>query len=242
MLILPKNLQNKTQQLVQNPVKILLIEDDKALGEGIKSALSHLQYLVDWFDQGKAGLAALRVNPYDLVILDLGLPDLSGMEVLRHIRHTSLSKTPVIILTARDQIDDKIQGLDGGADDYMIKPFDIRELDARIRSLTRRARGQTSNGIEIGRAVLQPQERRLCLDNTTFEFPRREFEILQAMFQKPKQVFTREMLESLAYTLNESIESNAIEVHIHRLRKKLGSQAIRTIRGIGYRFNGDHFK
>lgn len=223
-------------------MKILLIEDDKALGEGIQSALSHLHYLVDWFDQGKSGIAAFKMNTYDLVILDLGLPDIAGMEVLRQLRNTHQSKTPVLILTARDQIEDKIQGLDGGADDYMVKPFDIRELDARIRSLARRASGQASNTITIGRAILDLQARTLTLDDTKLVFPRREYEILQAMFQKPKQVFTREVLESLAYTLNESIESNAIEVHIHRLRKKLGSSAIRTLRGVGYRLNGDQFQ
>ncbi len=214
-------------------MRILLIEDDELLGEGIKSALSHFSYTVDWLRKGKHALPALSQNDFSLVILDLGLPDIDGITVLKNIRSQSID-APVLILTARDQIDDKILGLDSGADDYMVKPFDVRELAARIKSLTRRSQGRCENEIHVGNACLNIDRRTLAYNDSTIEFTRREFPLINEFFEKPGKVFSREYLEALPYGWNEEIESNALEVHIHNLRKKIGSPAIKTVRGVGY--------
>ena len=221
-------------------MRLLLIEDDLLLGEGIKAALTHFAYNVDWLTSGQSALQALQNTEYALVILDLGLPDIDGMNILQRIRSKKID-TPVLILTARDQVDDKLAGLDAGADDYMIKPFDVRELEARIRNLVRRSSGRRIDEIHIGRAHLNISQRQLMFDNQTIEFSRREFSLIQAFFEHPKQVFTREVLENASYSWDDEIESNALEVHIHRLRKKLGSNAIKTIRGVGYVLVEEHF-
>jgi two-component system response regulator QseB len=222
-------------------MRLLLVEDDPLLAEGIKTALNHFNYTLDWIGEGKQTLSALQYNEYSLLILDLGLPDIDGFELLNRIRQKNID-VPVLVLTARSHIDDKVIGLDSGADDYMVKPFDIRELEARIRTLTRRVSGRRTNVIQVGRACLDLNQRVLLFDEQKLTFPRREFSLVHAFFERPRQVFKRESLESLAYNWDEEIESNSLEVHIHRLRKKLGSQSIKTIRGIGYMLVEEHFK
>lgn len=221
-------------------MRILLLEDDKLLGEGIKATLEHFSYSVDWITEGKKALLFLKNTDYGLMILDLGLPDIDGLSVLENIRHEKMD-IPVLVLTARDQITDKIAGLDGGADDYMVKPFDIRELEARIRTLTRRANDRRSDVIDVKKASLNLALRSLDFNSQKIEFSRREFCLIRAFFESPGKVFTRESLESISYNWDEEVESNALEVHVHHLRKKLGDGAIKTVRGVGYRLVEDHF-
>lgn len=221
-------------------MRLLLIEDDILLGEGIKSALAHFSYSVDWLQQGKPAIAALSHHDYQLVILDLGLPDMDGIDLLRQLRQAKV-ELPVLVLTARDQIEDKLQGLDTGADDYMVKPFDIRELEARIRTLTRRQQGRRSELIQVGKAQLDLATRQLKFADLELDFSRREFALVQAFFERPGKIVTRESLASHSYGWDDEIESNALEVHIHKLRKKLGNGAIKTVRGVGYMLMAEHF-
>lgn len=221
-------------------MKILLVEDDKILGEGIKRALSHFSYIVDWVTDGAKALAAALQESYGLMILDLGLPDCDGITVLQDFRRKNID-TPVLILTARGDVSDKILGLDSGGDDYMVKPFDIEELEARIRTLTRRTNGRRSDTIRIGRSELDLSQRVLRYEQKEIDFSRREFSLIQAFFEYPKKIYTREYLESISYGRDDEIESNALEVHIHRLRKKIGAGAIKTVRGVGYMLVADFF-
>jgi len=221
-------------------MRILLVEDDKLLAEGIITALKHFQYNVDWVLTGSEVSEILKRNEHALVILDLGLPDIDGLEVLKLARRSKID-LPFLVLTARDQVDEKVLGLDTGADDYMVKPFDINELEARIRTLTRRANGRRTDQLKVGRACLNLNERILFFNDASITFSRREFSLIQALFERPRQVFTREVLENLSYGWNEEIESNSLEVHIHRLRKKLGNHAIKTVRGVGYMLVEEHF-
>ncbi|MFL0799473.1 MAG: response regulator [Agarilytica sp.] len=221
-------------------MRILLVEDDELLAEGIKSALTHFKYSIDWVETGQRALQALKNESYALIILDLGLSDMDGLQVLKKVRHNQLD-LPVLVLTARDQVDDKILGLNTGADDYMVKPFDINELEARIRVLTRRANGRRTDILTVGSASLNLNERVLLLDDVPVSFSRREFSLVQAFFERPRQVYTREVLEGLSYSWDEEIESNSLEVHIHKLRKKLGNNAIKTVRGVGYMLVEEHF-
>lgn len=221
-------------------MRLLLVEDDALLGEGIKTALTHFAYTVDWITQGREALSALKHNEYALMILDLGLPDMDGLQLLKTVRQQSIH-IPVLILTARDQVDDKVNGLNTGADDYMVKPFDVKELEARIRTLTRRANGRRTNIIQLGRASLDMNQQILILDEQNITFSRREYSLIQAFFERPRQVFTREALEALIYNWDDVIESNSLEVHVHRLRKKLGNNALKTVRGVGYMLVEAHF-
>lgn len=225
-------------------MRLLLVEDDELLGDGIKTALTHFSHVVDWTTKGQEALSMIRSSEYNLMILDLGLPDLDGISVLKKLREgkgQAGSDIPVLILTARDHIDDKIAGLDVGADDYMVKPFDIRELEARIRTLTRRSGGRRTNEVKVGNAVLDMNQRILQFGGESISFSRREFSLVEAFFGSPNQVFTRENLENISYSWDDEIESNSLEVHIHRLRKKLGTGAIKTVRGVGYRLSEEHF-
>ena len=221
-------------------MRLLLVEDDVLLGEGIKTALTHFAYTVDWVTQGREALSALKYNEYALIILDLGLPDMDGLQLLKTVRQQSMHIS-VLILTARDQVDDKVSGLNTGADDYMVKPFDVKELEARIRTLTRRANGRRTNIIQLGRARLDMNQQILILDEQNITFSRREYSLIQAFFERPRQVFTREALEALIYNWDDVIESNSLEVHVHRLRKKLGNNALKTVRGVGYILVEAHF-
>ncbi|MEH6814641.1 MAG: response regulator transcription factor [Motiliproteus sp.] len=215
-------------------MRLLLVEDDPSLGQGIVDAFSLQGETMDWLTDGRLGLEALRITTFDLVVLDLGLPGLDGIQLLQQARARGID-TPVIILTARDQVEDRIRGLDAGADDYLIKPFDIAELNARIRALLRRRSGYTSAIISYGDILVDPASRQVTLNNEEISLNRREYSLLLEFLHHPGQVFTRDQLTEQLYGWQEGVESNTVEVHIHHLRKKLGSQFIKTIRGIGYR-------
>lgn len=220
-------------------MRVLLVEDNILLGEGLFDTLQDEGETVDWMKDGQQALSALSVEGFDLAILDLGLPKVDGLEVLRQLRsgNGSLSKNqhiPVLILTARDEIQNRVKGLDFGADDYLVKPFDISELMARMRALTRRSKGRTSDTISVGTLEIRPSERKVSLDGSPISLSRREYALLVALAEKPDQVFTKQQLGQTLYGWGEEVESNALEVHIHNLRKKLQGRFIRTLRGIGY--------
>lgn len=213
-------------------MRILLLEDDQALADGLKQSLKNHDYACDQFDTIKAGINAIEQESYDLVLLDLGLSDGDGLTFLHQVRKKSA--TPVMILTARDQIEDKIKGLDLGADDYMPKPFDINELLARMRALLRRSVGESSNTIDVQGLLINLQARTLSFDNTDISLSRREFNLLEALVTHRDKVMTRSQLEQSLYSWDDEIESNALEVHVHNLRKKLPVPIIKTVRGVGY--------
>ncbi|THF63041.1 response regulator transcription factor [Pseudothauera nasutitermitis] len=214
-------------------MRVLLVEDDAALAAGVRAALRPEGYAVDWLDDGLAALGALRGEPYDVAVLDLGLPRLDGLEVLRRLRAAG-STMPVLALTARDATADRIAGLDAGADDYLIKPFDVDELKARLRALLRRRDGRPRPLIEHRGVRLDPAAQSVHLHGQPVSLSRREFALLHELLAQPGRVLTREQLEGLVYGWGEELESNAVEVHIHHLRRKLFPGLIRTLRGIGY--------
>ncbi len=214
-------------------MRLLLIEDDKLLGNGIQVGLTQANYAVDWMQDGQMGENALKVEQYDALILDLALPKKTGLDILRDLRNQG-NQIPVLILTARDSIADKITGLDGGADDYMIKPFDLDELTARLRALLRRQTGRTSPCIEQGQLRLDPAAHTVTQAGKLIDLSHREFSVLQMLLENVGKVLSRTRLEDSLYSWDDLIESNAVEVHIHYLRKKLGKNLIRTIRGVGY--------
>ncbi|MCV4341411.1 response regulator [Pseudomonas capsici] len=214
-------------------MRLLLVEDDIALGEGIHQALSREGYTVDWIKDGSSALHALLSETFDLVILDLGLPKLGGLEVLRRLRHDG-STVPVVILTARDATEDRIAGLDAGADDYLVKPFDVSELKARLRALLRRSAGRAKLLIEHAGISLDPGTQQVSYNNESVSLTPKEYQLLYELLSPPGRVMTRERLMQLLYGWNEEAESNTLEVHIHHLRKKISGDLIRTIRGVGY--------
>ncbi len=214
-------------------MRILLVEDDEALGDGVRVGLAQERFTVDWVKDGKEALAALETENYGLLLLDLGLPRLSGIELLKLIRGRGMT-VPVIILTARDTVADRITGLDCGADDYVIKPFDLDELAARIRALTRRKMGRAEPLLVHGNIVLDPAAHKVTLDGAEVNLSPREFAVLRELMENTGIVLSRDRLEQSLYGWNEEVESNALEVHIHHLRRKLGARLIRTIRGVGY--------
>jgi len=214
-------------------MRILVIEDDLLLGDGIKAGLAQAGFTVDWVKDGVAGELAARTQSHAAVVLDLGLPRLSGLDLLRRMRAGG-SKTPVLILTARDAIEERIKGLDGGADDYMVKPFDLHELAARLRALIRRSAGEAAPVLRVGGVELDPAARRVRFKDRLIELPAREYALLHAFMLGAGRVLTREQLSERLYTWGEEVESNTIDVHIHHLRRKLAPQLIRTVRGVGY--------
>ncbi|MBB3230760.1 response regulator transcription factor [Halomonas stenophila] len=215
-------------------MRILLVEDDPSLASGIRLALKPEHYTVDILADGQTALATLRGDePFDAVILDLGLPRLDGIAVLERLRRAG-HRVPVLVLTARDGIDDRIQGLDSGADDYLTKPFEVAELKARLRALLRRSQGHASSVIRFRGIELDPGTRRVSFRGEPVQLSRREFTLLQEFLGHPGRVFTRDTLTRLVYGWDEDVESNAIEVHVHHLRRKLAPEMIRTLRGIGY--------
>ena len=214
-------------------MRLLLVEDDELLGAGIEDALTRARYTVEWVRSGPLALAALEQHGFDAVVLDLGLPGMDGLEVLRRARAAG-SLTPVLILSARDAVAQRVAGLDAGADDYLAKPFDVDELLARVRVLQRRARGRASNVLEHGRLRLDPAALRVTHDGQPVTLQRREFVLLQKLLAAPGQVLTRAQLEEALYGWDGSVESNALDVHVHNLRRKLYPGVIRTVRGIGY--------
>jgi DNA-binding response OmpR family regulator len=214
-------------------MRVLLVEDDPQLGDGLMVGLRQAGYAVDWVKDGAAADHALATEDFDLLVLDLGLPRLSGMDLLRRLRARGQS-LPVLILTARDATADKIAGLDAGADDYLVKPVDLDELAARIRALSRRAAGRAAPVIRHGELTLDPAGRRVTMADSAVELSAREFAILQVLLENAGRVMTRAQLEGSIYGWRDEPDSNALEVHIHHLRKKLGADLIKTLRGVGY--------
>lgn len=214
-------------------MRILLVEDDSPLGDGIRAGLRQSGYTVDWCRDGRAAQLALDAEPYALMVLDLGLPQLSGLDLLKWLRRKG-GGLPVLILTARDTVADRVKGLDSGADDYLVKPFDLEELAARIRALLRRHGGRAVPVICHGNLALDPAAHAVTLDGRPADLSPREFAILQALLENAGHVLSRERLEQSLYGWDEEVESNAVEVHIHHLRRKLDAGLIRTVRGVGY--------
>lgn len=214
-------------------MRILLVEDDELLGDAVKSGLTQFGYVVDWLKDGESARLAMKSENFEAVILDLGLPKLSGLGFLQSIRHEG-NMTPVIILTARDSVEDRVKGLDSGADDYLIKPFDLNELGARMRALVRRSTGRAEATLQYRNLTLDPAAHAVFVDGININVPRREFALLQKLLENAGQVLSREQLMQSLYGWDEEVDSNALEVHIHNLRKKLNANYIRTIRGVGY--------
>lgn len=212
---------------------VLLVEDDELLGDGVRIGLSQFGYVVDWVKDGNMALQVLSAETFDTVVLDLGLPKRSGLEVLKTMRAKNIN-TPVLILTANDSIDSRVKGLDTGADDYLVKPFDLGELCARIRALHRRTSSRSEPTITHGRISIDPAARAVYVDGEALVLSRREFVLLQKLLENTGRVLSREQLNQALYSWDDEIDSNALEVHIHNLRKKLGFPILRTIRGVGY--------
>jgi len=214
-------------------MRVLLVEDDAMIAQGLQAALRQAGYAVDWMRDGKSATLALQPAVFDLILLDLGLPGRDGLEVLRELRQRG-DATPVIILTARDEIQDRVNGLNAGADDYIVKPFDLDEVTARMRSVLRRVAGRGDSSIQHGDLRLDPLTRAVQRGGVPVSLSAHEFAVLEALLQRPGAVLSRAQLEDRLYGWDEQIVSNAIEVYIHGLRRKLGSDAIRTLRGVGY--------
>ncbi|MCA0403394.1 MAG: response regulator transcription factor [Proteobacteria bacterium] len=214
-------------------MRLLLVEDDELLGDAVKTGLTQFGYVVDWLKDGESALSALKIESFELIILDLGLPKLSGLNFIQTIRNEG-NATPVIILTARETVQDRIKGLDSGADDYMTKPFDLNELSARVRALVRRSQGRADTILQYKNVRLDPAAHSVYVDEIMINVPRREFALLQKLLENSGRVLSREQLMQSMYSWDEDVDSNALEVHIHNLRKKLNANYIRTIRGIGY--------
>lgn len=214
-------------------MRLLLVEDDVLLGEGLNTGLSREHYNVDWVKNGETALAAAETTEYDSIILDIGLPVMSGLEVLSNLRIKG-NMVPVLILTAQDGLSDRVSGLDNGADDYLVKPFEFDELCARIRALVRRSRGLPEQNIRYRDITLDPAAHTVSIADNPVSLSRREFALLEELLSAQGRVLSRSHLEDKLYRWGDEIESNAIEVHIHHLRKRFGSSLIRTVRGIGY--------
>ena len=214
-------------------MRILLAEDDPMLGDGLRAGLRQLGFQVDWVRDGVAAERELASAEYAAAVLDLGLPLKDGMDVLQALRARKIT-TPVLVLTARDAVSDRICGLDLGADDYVIKPVDLHELGARLRSLVRRSAGQMQDTLQSGAVLLNPSARQVSLNGQEVLLSTREFDLLHALMLNAGRVMSREQLEQQLYSWGNEVESNAIEVHIHHLRRKLNPDLIQTVRGIGY--------
>jgi two-component system OmpR family response regulator/two-component system response regulator QseB len=214
-------------------MRILIVEDDALLGDAIQAGLKQSGYAVDWVRDGALADQVLATEPFDAAVLDIGLPRLSGLEVLRRLRGRKAT-LPVLLLTARDTVDDRIQGLDCGADDYLVKPFDMGELTARLRALVRRASGNTGPLLQIHDVELDPAAHRASYQGKPVDLSATEFALLHALMLSAGRVLSRAQLEEKLYAWGEEVESNAIEVHIHHLRRKISPTLIETIRGVGY--------
>jgi len=214
-------------------MRVLLVEDDELLGDGLRTGLIQAGYTVDWTKNGLAADQALQNETFDLVILDLTLPKIDGISLLQKMRARG-NTTPVLILTARESIEERVRGLDSGADDYLTKPFDLDEVCARLRALQRRFASRAMPQIIHGNLTLDPASHMVTLDNENITLPRREFALLHILLENEGRVLSREHLTQSLYGWGEEVDSNALEVHIHNLRKKFGQEFIRTIRGIGY--------
>ena len=215
-------------------MRILLVEDDDMLGEAVRDGLRQEGYVVDWVRNGGAALAALSTSSFSALVLDLGLPDSDGLGLLRRLRQSGQA-TPVVIVTARDRVSDRIGGLDAGADDYLIKPFDIDELGARLRAITRRADGCAESRLSAGEVVLDLRQRTVTRHGAPAALTAREYALVELLMRKAGCLVTRAEIEEELYGFDDHIASNAIEVHIHNLRRKLGPQFITNLKGRGYR-------
>jgi two-component system response regulator QseB len=219
-------------------MRVLLAEDDAMIGAAVRDRLRGQGFAVDWVRDGRAADAALAGEAYDLLLLDLGLPGREGLPVLKGLRARG-STLPVVILTARDAVDDRVAGLDAGADDYIVKPFDLKELEARLRAVLRRRAGSASSVIEHGRLSLDLASHELRRDGVPVPVSPREFALLHALLERPGRILSRAQLEERLYGWGEEVGSNVVEVHIHSLRRKLGADLIRNVRGVGYRIPED---
>ena len=214
-------------------MRVLLVEDDALLGEGLQAGLRRAGFAVEWLQDGLAADAAVQSESFAACVLDLGLPKLGGLELLKRLRARS-DRTPVLVLTSRDLVEDRIRGLDLGADDYVIKPVAVGELSARIRALIRRSQGEAGGLLAVGPVTLDPASHQVRLDGQPVDLSPREFAVLQELLLHAGRVLTKQQLESRLYEWDQSLESNAIEVHVHHLRRKLRPDVITTIRGVGY--------
>lgn len=214
-------------------MRILLVEDDKLIGDGLKTGLGKMGFTVDWFTRGEEGKIALDIAPYDAVILDLTLPGIDGLDILRAWREKSHHE-PVLILTARDALSQRVEGLRLGADDYLCKPFALIEVAARLEALIRRAHGQPSNELRHGAVTLDPGKLTATLNGEPLALKPKEFALLELLLRNSGRVLPRKLIEEKLYSWDDDVTSNAVEVHVHHLRRKLGSEFIRTVHGIGY--------
>ena len=215
-------------------MRVLVVEDDPMIGRAVADGLQGDGYAVDWVRDGEAAELALKHGPYDLAVLDLGLPRKDGFEVLKSLRRSRI-EVPMLIITARDAVADRIAGLDHGADDYLVKPFDLDELLARARAVVRRRAGRASPEITYGALNLNPAKREVNWRGNRVELSAREFAVLEALLREPGTVVSRARLEDSVYGWGEEVGSNSVEVHLHHLRKKLDPALIRNVRGVGYR-------
>jgi DNA-binding response OmpR family regulator len=215
-------------------MRILLAEDDKMLGQGLERGLSQAGFAVDWVCDGAAAQAALQTDGHAVLLLDIGLPRQDGLQLLRWLR-AERRDIPVLVVSARDAVSDRIAGLNLGADDYLSKPFDLDELIARVHALARRRHGRPQPELSLGALTLQPQRREVTLDGKAVSLSPREFDLLSALMERPGHVLSREQLEQQLYTWQDELSSNAVEVHVHHLRRKLGAAWVRNVRGVGYK-------
>ncbi|MBV8909314.1 MAG: response regulator [Gammaproteobacteria bacterium] len=215
-------------------MRLLLVEDDAMIGEAVRAGLKREGFAIDWVHEAGAAAQALASEPFELLLLDLGLPGADGLQLLKSLRARG-EALPVLIITARDAVCDRVQGLDAGADDYLTKPFDLDELAARIRALLRRKSGRAATALEHLGVVLDPATHRVTQQGAEVALSPREFALLQLLMERPGAILSRAQIEERLYGWGEEVESNAVEVHIHGLRRKLGAQFILTVRGVGYR-------
>jgi len=214
-------------------MRLLLVEDDAMIGASVRKGLQQDGFAVDWVQDGRAAEIALETNPYDTLLLDLGLPRKAGLDVLAALRRRGNS-IPVLILTARDAIADRVKGLDAGADDYLVKPFDLEELAARVRALLRRKSGRADPVVQVGNLILNPATHEASLDGKSIMLSAREFGLIHALAERPGVVLSRAQIEEKLYGWGHEVESNTVEVYVHSLRRKLGANFIRNVRGVGY--------
>jgi two-component system response regulator QseB len=214
-------------------MRLLLVEDDPMIGESVRAGLQQDGFALDWVQDGRAAELALQTNAYDTLLLDLGLPRKAGLDVLAALRRRGDS-IPVLILTARDAVADRVKGLDAGADDYLVKPFDLEELAARVRALLRRKSGSADPVIQVGGLRLNPATHEATLDAKPVSLSAREFALIHALAARPGVVYSRAQLEEKLYGWGQEVESNTVEVYVHSLRRKLGANMIQNVRGVGY--------
>lgn len=217
-------------------MRILLAEDDELLGSGLSDALTRAQYAHEWVRDGRSALSAATDSEFDLVILDLGLPEMDGLDVLKQMR-TRANPVPVLILSARDATRDRVAGLNAGADDYLVKPFELDELLARVRAIERRRSGIATNELRHGELVLDLASMAVAFGGRRVDLQRREFMLLKKLVESPRQIFSRAQLEESIYGWDGDVESNTIDVHVHHLRRKLYPEVVKTVRGVGYRID-----